>query len=200
MRYPLAFSLLTLWTLVLCFLGWSLWNRKEADQRAYREIVEKGEGSQPVDLLSSEQHRTRVCKELWSEQIPPSYLRIESNGSHLSLHRRKGALDVVEHLEGVRAFLQEGGTTDQTPTAWFLEAERAQYHYHTQQLIAEKVHLWRYPLPQGTVSYHREDYSQQSPLFVGETPSLELSLRDQKWDIHSKQFHAEFPLPEEVAW
>lgn len=142
----LSLSVLTVATLF--FIGWP----RESDYCAYRAAVEQSrtltKTAPPVC-----QKRTLVCKDIWfaNEGSQRLHYRIESADSTLNLHPVQNKIEVIEHLHGMRCWMQDKvasatGANGSTQQSRYFTANEGVYHFLSQNLVAEQATLSLYRL------------------------------------------------------
>jgi hypothetical protein len=139
-----AFSLLLLTFLVLWLFAWP----KGHDRNVYRDYSNKTKKFSPTAIC---QNRLKVCKDIWFSQAPETRLhyRIESASSALTFEPRGTKIDIIEHLEQMRCWMQDkitpGASVSQQ--ARYFTAREGTYNFLSQQLLADKATLSLYRMP-----------------------------------------------------
>jgi len=122
-----------------------------------------------ASLYESAQAREKVRKDIWV--ITPAtgrlHHRIESDRSLVSLHPKGGSIQVLEHLFGVRCWIQEKNGLR------YILAEEGTYQYNSQSFKAHDVLLSLYKIPHGIFPTRLESYT---PFLRGRAESVTFSL------------------------
>lgn len=141
-------------------------------------IAEKKHDSRAL-LTSSEQIRHRVCKDIWLAEPSKQRLhhRIESDRSVVTFQPRGESIEVLEHLYGVRCWIQEKNlsTREIQQQIRFVLAEEGLYDYRKQSFQAQDVLLSLYKIPGTVFPKSLESYS---PFLRGNADSITFSLQN----------------------
>ena len=137
-----SLSLLALCFLVLWLFAWP----KGHDRNVYRNYSTKTKKFSPSSIC---QNRLKVCKDIWFTGANRLHYRIESTSSALTFEPRGSKIDIVEHLEQMRCWMQDKIIT--SPSALqhtrYFTAREGIYNFLSQQLIADKATLSLYRMP-----------------------------------------------------
>ncbi|MFZ0565506.1 MAG: hypothetical protein WAM28_04905 [Chlamydiales bacterium] len=77
----------------------------------------------------------------------------------------------------------------------YFEAEKAFYDYNTKLLVADEVKLWQYRLE----GHHPPpSFKEHIPLMQGAAHSIEITLKEKKFDFKAHQMHATFTSKEKL--
>ncbi len=131
------FSLGALW-----FFAWP----KDQDRKDYLAFAgqSKHVASHPSPIC---QNRLKVCKDIWvtEENQQRLHYRIESASSSLTLEPKGHKMDIIEHLEQMRCWMQDklltSNKNDVSQQTRYFTAREGVYHFLSQQLIADKATL-----------------------------------------------------------
>jgi hypothetical protein len=142
-------------------------------------------------LSSSEQIRHRVCKDIWLVDALGQRLhhRIESDRSLITFHPHGASIEVLEHLFGVRCWVQEKNTStkESLQQIRFVLAEEGLYHYQNQSFQAQDVLLSMYKIPGTTFPKSLESYP---PFLRGTAESITFSLQKGAPKFEAHKFKA----------
>ncbi len=132
-----------------------------------------------ASLASSEQIRHDVCKDIWIADPLGQRLhhRIESDRSVISFNPKGESVEVLEHLFGVRCWIQEknSSTKEVQQQIRFVLAEEGLYNYKNQSFEAQDVLLSMYKIP-GTI--FPKSLESQVPFLRGNADSITFSLQN----------------------
>ncbi len=170
-RFSTILSSLTIFILSLAWLTYlgfkpsSFMEEKKHDPRAL--------------LTTSEQIRHQVSKDIWLAEPSGQRLHhcIESDRSLVTFKPRGESLEVLEHLYGVRCWIQEKNlsTKEIQQQIRFVLAEEGLYDYRNQSFQAQDVLLSLYKIPGTTFSKSLESYA---PFLRGNADSITFSLQN----------------------
>jgi len=163
-------------TLLCCVLGiltlfiLQLSKIKPKDYTKWATLVKEsksGERSQK-NILISQQQRQNVSKEIYIQEEPRRYLRIEATASTLILSAQNDRMSVTEAFDGITALVQErcyylDPEREEVPmqSIHLLKAKKAFFDYANRELVAHHVDIYSYSLPGHT-----------PPLTLHGTPSM----------------------------
>lgn len=126
-----------------------------------------------------EQVREKVRKDIWLVESPGQRLhhRIESDRSLISFNSKKSSIEILEHLFGVRCWIQEKNASIKDPSQQlrFVLAEEGFYQYKNQDFWAQDVLLSMYKIPKNTEFGALESYT---PFLQGNAESINFSLKN----------------------
>lgn len=129
-------------------------------------------------LSTSEQIRHGVCKDIWLAEPLGQRLhhRIESDRSLITFHPNGSSVEVLEHLFGVRCWIQEKNSSvkDLGQQIRFVLAEDGLYHYRSQSFQAQDVLLSMYKIPGSLPLKSLDSFS---PFLRGTAESITFSLQ-----------------------
>lgn len=132
-----------------------------------------------ASFILSEQIRHNVCKDIWIADPLGQRLhhRIESERSLISFNPHGASIEVLEHLFGVRCWIQEkNATTKQIQQQFrFIVAEEGLYNYRDQSFKAQDVIVSMYKIP-GTI--FPKSLASYSPFLQGNAESITLTLQN----------------------
>jgi hypothetical protein len=134
-------------------------------------------------LSRSVQTREKVRKDIWLTAPTTGRLhhRIESDRSLVTLNPKGESIEVLEHLFGVRCWIQEKNGLR------FVLAEEGTYKYNTQSFQAQDVLLSLYKIPQGILPTRLESYT---PFLRGHADSITFSLQSGQPRFEAFHFQA----------
>lgn len=141
-----ALSLLIalVWIIQVCIL-------RPGDLTLVKKLKEGKElASTKSTFSSTTQKRKGVRKEIWfsEENNTRLHYRIESQGSLLTFIPKENKVDIVEHLEQLKFWMQDKLFINPAMQELrFLEAEQGIYRMATQEFVAETVSVSLYRLP-----------------------------------------------------
>lgn len=132
-----------------------------------------------ASLASSEQIRHDVRKDIWIADPLGQRLhhRIESDRSLISFNPKEESVEVLEHLFGVRCWIQEKNSSakEVQQQIRFVLAEEGLYNYKNQSFEAQDVLLSMYKIPGTTFPKSLESYA---PFLRGNADSITFSLQN----------------------
>lgn len=141
------------------------------DREHYQQLVRLSSGSEQVEIYQTQQKRFNVSKHfILSKGKERLHMHLHSDSSEIFLNQEKGKMEVVECFKTLTCATQEGLMTilpdgreeryqfedllshpyltdpliKKRQIVRQFEAERATYHYKTEELNAEEVKFSRY--------------------------------------------------------
>lgn len=131
---------------ILC--GWVFSTMTAADRISYHELIARSDSaktSQHAAPCRTQQQRFNVSKQLLhTSDGERQQLSLRSTASELVFVQNQDKTELVERLRDVHGY-KEQCVAGQEPRHYELEAESAVYHYNSEELEADKVHI-RAPL------------------------------------------------------
>ena len=181
-----VFCLLLLNFLILWLFAWP----KGHDRNVYWEYATKTKTFSPSAIC---QNRLKVCKDIWFSESPASRLhyRIESASSALTFEPIGKKVDIIEHLEQMRCWMQDKitpGTNPSQQTRYFTAREGV-YHFLSQQLIADKATLSLYRMAGSTLPEIGRMPS-SDPFLSGEATKIAFSVAGNTPKFQANDFKA----------
>ncbi len=180
----------TLLSFLTVLLGGALWISYLSSKN---ELIENTKTQTDFSgITSSEQTRKNVVKDLWIAQSNSERLhnKIESDTSLLTLKPKENSIEIIEHLTGVRCFIQEkiqflNGETSQQMR--FFVAKEGLYHYKDQSFQASNVLLSMYKIPGKDLPLNLTTYN---PFLKGSAEKVVFSLENGQSFFQATHFKA----------
>lgn len=175
---------------VLLFLWWlSFGHIGPSHMAAYQqEVALQQQLSMQAMARSTEQHRGKVVKEIFftDNEGQRLHYRIESDASTLTLQPEGPHVDIIEHLQGMRCWMQDKLEEDAQQIRYF-EATDGIYRYSAQRFLAQSVALSLYRLPGHDLPVQWED---KSPFLKGTADSVSFAVSGKTPQFQATQFTA----------
>ena len=167
------------------------------DLEEYAVMIQEKEvaSSTKSNYPKTHQQRKGVRKDIWVSQEDQSRLqyRIDSMASVLTLIPKKGKFEVVENLENIKCWMQDklyyaSGNEDAMQQARYLEADRGEYRFNTQEFIAQKVGLSLFRIPGHTLP--KQQFDMKKAYLKGVAQDVSFSLAGKIPHFHAQDFKA----------
>jgi hypothetical protein len=140
-KQPVTFLILA-WVLLVICLTALFYSATSRDHLAYEKLVNANDNKKGV--CKARQQRFNVSKHLlMTKGEERVQLKLHSLSSDLMFDQKEEKTELVEHFKDLECTMQESFLGSQQIVR-HLQAERAIYHYHTEELVAEKAKLARF--------------------------------------------------------
>lgn len=92
-------------TVTLCLAPFLI--HSKGAKSGYLELIERAKRLDHNTLVSAQQRREGVLKEIWVSKERPFYMRLLCKSSELFFFEQQGRIELVEQMDGVRCLVQE---------------------------------------------------------------------------------------------
>ncbi len=180
--------------MVVALLAWP----KKIDFATYLSFTSE---TPPLAATSSSplsQSRLRVGKDIWFSEEDGSRLqyRIESASSFLQLEPKGKKIDIIEHLEQMRCWMQDKllhspNSQEMLQHTRYFTAREGTYHFLSQLLVAERATLSLYRMP-GEFLPTTGSMPEYAPFLSGEAKRISFAVSGNTPSFEAEDFKASF--------
>jgi hypothetical protein len=180
-------------TVLLCFISifflLQVSKVRPQDYKRWADLVKESKSSEHrhQKTLFSEQHRKTVSKEIYIEDEPQRYVRLDSTTSILTLCTNNEQLSVTETFDEITACIQE--VSSSTQTIYIIKAKRAFFDYTNRKFTAEHPEIFSYTVPGSVLPPFP---LQAPPCMIAKADHITVELDTQTPVLHSTKLLAFF--------
>ena len=191
LQRTLLFSAIGCALLSILFVSGFLFVRSVDLDAYYLLETKKKELSRSTALMTTQQNRKGVLKEIYlTQDTQRLHYKIASQNSFLTLVPRQGKFDLYEKLETIDCWLQDklyydGAGLKAMQQIKHLTAKEGTYRYNSQEFIAGSVDLALY-----RASGHELTEIKTNPFMQGVADSVSFAVTGKNPEFHAQRFRA----------